>query len=83
MKPLYLTVEIHAGSTIQEATLKASEIADLLEMDVCFNFNGVHCTMSPHDDPFSLADNYDAQIGTNIKHKHAFSRAIRKSRHDP
>lgn len=73
MSATYLKIEGYAGSDILDCAREALYIANQIGINVTFDFNDVHCTMGPGDDPQTLVDNYHYQAASTNTHKFAGS----------
>lgn len=72
MSATYLKIQGYAGSDILDCAREALYVANQIGIHVTFDFNGVHCTMAPGDDPQILVDEYNYQIDkSNAPHKFA------------
>lgn len=73
MSRLTIKAEVEPGSTINDASKQAVELASKLNTYVEFSFNGVTCIAKPGGDAEKLVKNFVDEGTSNKKWKIAFS----------
>lgn len=68
-----LKIEPCAGTSIEDCSRDAQRLADQLGVCVEFDFNGVSCNARPGGQHHQLAVSAMNVMGTNSKHRIAFS----------
>ena len=73
MTTLRLTLEATAGTSVNQAAVEMTRVANLLGLVVDCRFNDVDLTANPGGDPDLLADAYSRVVQTKGRVKMAFS----------
>jgi hypothetical protein len=71
---LSLSVQVDAGTRIEDAFCESVELAGRVGVCVNFKFNNVDCTAFPNGDVSKGVEEYFAAINSDKKYKFAFAR---------
>jgi hypothetical protein len=70
---VYLNLETGAGGTPEDAIYKASHVANVLNVPVKLDVNGVLVVVGAHESPIAIHENYQKAVKRGDKFASAFT----------